>query len=54
MVEAGTFLYSDHIQKENILLYQSWKSLILKTLESLFELMVLNVSAGFYFELNWY
>ena len=54
MVKAGTFLYSDRIQKENIQRYQSWKSLILKTLESLFELMVLNVSAGFYFELSWY
>ena len=48
MVKAGTFLYSDSIQKENIQRFQSWKSLILKTLESLFELMVLNVNAGFY------
>ena len=54
MVKAGTFLYSDRIPKENIQRYQSWKSLILKTPESLFELMVLNVSAGFYFELSWY
>ena len=57
MVKAGTSLYSDRIQKENIQRFQSWKSLILKTLESLFELMVLNVSAGFYFqyfELSWY
>ena len=54
MVKAGTSLYSDRIQKENIQRFQSWKSLILKTLESLFELMVLNVNAGFYFELSWY
>ena len=54
MVKAGTFLYSDRIQKENIQRFQSWKSLILKTLESLFELIVLNVNAGFYFELSWY
>ena len=53
MLEAGTFLYSDRIQKENIQRYQSWKSLILKTQESLFELMVLNVNAGLYFELSW-
>ena len=52
MVKAGTSLYSDRIQKENIQRFQSWKSLILKTLESLFELMVLNVNAGFYFELS--
>ena len=48
MVKAGTFLHSDRIQKENIQRFQSWKSLILKTLKSLFELMVLNGST-----LNW-
>ena len=54
MVKAGTFLYSDRIQKENIQRYQSWKSLILKTLELIFWINGLNESAGFYFELSWY
>ena len=54
MVKAGTFLYSDRIQKENIQIFKYSKSLILKTLESLFELMVLNVNAGLHFELSWY
>ena len=47
-------IYKSCINHQQVFLEPEWALLYLKTLESLFELMVLNVNAGFYFELSWY